>query len=127
MIAQRSPSVSPALMLCIALLFALAVYAVFIAINPAEPTEHGVIKHGAAALTVRECLNKNGALQIWIREVDKRRAYICEIKPGRFGVQIVAQDTAGKWWEVSVFAKEKMTRLAQVMKYLTNSGYTPLP
>jgi len=83
---------------------------------------HGELKHGPAALTVRQCIDQNGPMQVWQNPANGRQARVCELAPGLFGVQIIEQ-VNGKWQELTSFAKSKMSCIDQVDKYLANVGY----
>lgn len=85
---------------------------------------HGVKKHGISALQIRRCLHQNGPLHDWVNPVTGRRARVCEVEPGRFGVQIL-EFRDGAWREITAFAKDKMRSLDQVLRYLSNGGYMP--
>ena len=83
---------------------------------------HGPERHPGDAEQVRECLNKNGVLQLWANPTTGRRAQICQIGPTLFGVQII-QKAGDKWDELTAFLKPKMSRIEQVMQYMRNTGY----
>ena len=109
-----------------------AVFGLQALVHPSNPagnavvqSEHAVIKHGFSAVDVRQCLDKKGALQIWVNPETGRRANLCKLDNQTFGLQIV-QQRDGIWREVTSFIKDKMTRIDQVMQYLRNCGYRPL-
>jgi hypothetical protein len=87
---------------------------------------HGDTKHGSDAQKTRQCLDNNGALQSWYNSNTNRCAYVALLagteEEGRFGIQVVNQADEE---EVTAFAKNKMTRLDQVVQYLKNAGYLP--
>ena len=83
---------------------------------------HGELKHGTQALTVRQCIDQNGPLQVWQNPANGRQARICELAPGLFGIQII-ENNNGKWQELTSFVKSKMDKISQVMQYLSNVGY----
>ncbi len=80
-------------------------------------SQHATEKHGVSADIVRQCMNSNGPIEIWINPTTGREANICKIGE-KFGVQIVDGNR-----EITAFIKEKMKTLSQVQRYLTNSGY----
>jgi len=92
---------------CIVIVFALSI--------------HAIEKHKAEAEIVEECLDTRGPIAIWTRSSDNRKAIICEVFPGKFGVKIDEQ--SGK--NVTAFIKNKLNRLEQIFKYLENTGYAP--
>jgi len=117
------------LMLVLAILLILMIASILpangiTAITVDMASSHGEQRHGSAAVQVRDCLTK-GAMQEWVNPQTGRHARLCEISPGRYGIQIIEQE-GGIWREVTAFIKDKMTSLDQVSRYLTNSGYTPL-
>lgn len=81
---------------------------------------HAVLKHGSDAWDVRNCINKNGALEIWTNPATGRDALICQLGKGLFGIQILKGNE-----EKTAFVKEKLKRLEQVRNYLSNTGYIP--
>lgn len=120
----------------IMLLLLLAVLVVMALVPHAPPAQinsiavdlsssHGEAKHHDAAVMVHTCILKKGVMQEWINlglETD-RRARICEIQPGKYGIQVI-ENKDGTWREVTAFIKDKMTSIDQVMRYLSNAGYT---
>ena len=74
---------------------------------------HGELKHGTAALTVRQCIDQNGPLQVWQNPQSGSQARICELAPGLFGIQII-EKFQGKWQELTSFTKSKMNCIDQV-------------
>jgi len=49
-----------------------------------------------------------------------RQAEICQIEPGKFGIRISTSDLKET---ITQFIKNKLTRVEQVERYLTNRGY----
>jgi len=84
---------------------------------------HATDRHGFGAQDVRDCLNKNGTLQVWNR-ADGRHAFICQLGERMYGIQIAQKDGKGIWHEITSFIKEKLRTLADVEEYLTKAGYT---
>lgn len=122
---QQSRSGGGSLLLLLILFAALAFFALQSAVGVVDFTEsHGVKKHGISAVQIRKCLENNGPLRDWVNPVTGRRARVCEVEPGRFGVQIL-EFKDGAWREITAFAKDKMRSLDQVLRYLSNRGYMP--
>jgi len=79
---------------------------------------HGQARHGMDAPVVRQCLDRNGPLQIWHNPSSGNWANMCRV--GKlYGLQILDADD----FEITAFIKDKMTRLEQVERYLINRGY----
>ena len=78
---------------------------------------HAVQRHGEDALAVRECLDRQGQIELWFNPATGRHARVCQLQD-KFGIQIVRADK-----EITSFIKEKMKRLDQVHTYLVNRGY----
>jgi hypothetical protein len=54
---------------------------------------HAVIKHGSEALSIRDCIDKNGPYQVWQNTLDPNTWYqVCQIEDGRWGLQALAQN-----------------------------------
>jgi hypothetical protein len=77
---------------------------------------HAVEKHGQDAILVRQCMENDGPVQIWVMP-DGRVENICRMNDGRWGIMV----TDG-FHEVTSFIKNKMTRLSQIEQYLRNLG-----
>jgi len=103
------------------LLWIFFLLAAAIALFALKYSPHAVENHGNAAWDVRNCINKNGVLDVWKNPLTGRDAVICKIDNGKFGIQIRIGDK-----EVTSFIKDKMTKIDQVYQYLTNSGYEPI-
>ena len=82
---------------------------------------HADIRHGGEAQLVRDCLNNVGPTMTLHNPITHRSAEICKIDFNLWGVYI--QEENGD--EVTSFVKNKMTRLDQVLQYLSNRGYLP--
>jgi hypothetical protein len=66
---------------------------------------HAVHKHGSEALTIRDCLDKNGIYQVWkSTQFDNQYFLICELSAGQYGLQIVREE-GGLLNEVTAFVK----------------------
>ena len=81
---------------------------------------HAVQRHGKDAFTVSRCLNEHGAMQIWLNKETGRQAEICQVGPIKFGIRISVNDLQDT---ITQFIKNKLTRIEQVERYLTNRGY----
>jgi len=79
---------------------------------------HATEKHGDAAVMVRECIERGGEIERWLNPDTRREAVICEVKPGKYGIQIQRFER-----EVTSFIKDKLRNLEQVRRYLINRGY----
>lgn len=110
---NRAASAGPFLLMVI---FLAAIGAVGLAIS------HGVERHGEAALTVRNCLNRGGEIQRWQNENTGRIARVCQIGPETFGIQII-EEIEGRWEEITSFIKNKFRCVSKVERYLQNTGY----
>jgi hypothetical protein len=104
---RGKPSAAPTLFLLVVLLLAASALSI-----------HALQAHQVHALQVQKCMDDNGPIQVWQR-ANGYRANICEIEPGKFGIEIV--DEHGE--HVTSFVKDKMHCLEQVTKYLINRGY----
>jgi len=83
---------------------------------------HAALKHKYTAAAAHECLMRDGPILEWVNPTTGRRARVCQIDAMTFGVQIIQPSFDG-WHEVTAFIKNKLTRLDQVKRYLTNAGY----
>lgn len=86
--------------------------------------DHAIDRHGENVVNlIRQCIDKIGPVKTMFNPQSARTASICQLPIGancQWGVQVVAEDGDH---EVTCFSKEKMTRLEQVVHYLTNVGY----
>lgn len=88
-----------------------------IAFVAVETCTHAVAKHGSEALSIRDCLDKNGAFQTWkSMQFDNQFFRICELNNGKFGLQIVRVED-GLVNEVTAFIKGDGS-WGQLVKYL---------
>jgi putative hemolysin len=84
----------------------------------AMPNAHAVARHGNEATQAHTCINNGGTVQGTMkRESDGHIATICMM--GKFYIYI--EDSCGN--EVTSMCKNKMSKLDQVINYLTNRGY----
>ena len=110
---QRSPSRLPLLLMALALIAGVIAFS--------SGMSHALERHGREALLVSECLQRGGEIQLWFNPVTNRHAQICQIDPEKFGIRISINDLKDT---VTQFIKNKMRRIEQVERYLTNGGYT---
>lgn len=118
MIAIQRVIIPTGLLAVIALLLLAAISPALLetATSALNLSAHAVAKHGDEALLVRQCLEKNGPMQIW-RQDNGRLAQVCLLPDGKFGISI--DDDSGN---VTAFIKNKMRTLRQVEQYLRNKG-----
>jgi hypothetical protein len=106
------------------LLFVLLVTVTFVILGMlavAAPSYHAVLRHGESAYTVKQCLDQRGPLLDWVNASTGRHAQVCEVSPGKYGVDI----TESNGDSVTSILKDKMSNLNQVLQYLKNTGYLP--
>jgi hypothetical protein len=80
---------------------------------------HGYTNHGSDAVRVRECFDKFGSIHMFFNPRTDRYAELCFMDDGKYGIRILEEGR-----EITVFVKNKLKRLEQVLKYLENKGYT---
>jgi len=85
---------------------------------------HAIDRHGSAASIVQKCIDNGGSVQIWFNSDTNRKATICKIEEGKFGVKIHEILENGMEDPVTSFIKEKLKSLEQVMRYMRNRGYS---
>ena len=112
---QRSPFRLPLLLMTLALIAGVIAFS--------SGMNHALERHGREALMVSECLQRGGEIQLWFNPLTNRHAQICQIDLEIFGIRISANDLKDT---VTQFIKNKMRRIQQVEKYLTNRGYIRL-
>jgi hypothetical protein len=83
---------------------------------------HAFARHGEDAERVRACMDQDGYIQIWYNPLLDRYLRVCEIRGGKFGIQVLQLDDDGIWHEITSFVKNRMKNLGQVERYLQNSG-----
>ena len=84
---------------------------------------HAVQQHSIAAEQVRACMNTKGPVAHLVNPgVEPERHYfVCEVEPGKFGIQILIKD-GENWKEVSSFLKNKLNTLSDVIRYIKNGS-----
>lgn len=112
-IEQRSPSRLPLLLMTLALIAGVIAFS--------SGMSHALERHGHDAILVSKCLQRGGEIQRWFNPVTGRHAQVCQIDPEKFGLRISTNDLKDT---VTQFIKNKMRRIEQVERYLTNGGYT---
>ena len=95
----------------------------------ASVNHHAIEKHGAKAMLVISCINKNGGILQVKNPKDGRIAVICTIETtdpnwekynGKFGVAIFEENSS----TVTAFIKERINSPKGLFRYLYNRGYT---
>jgi len=86
--------------------------------NIDQTMSHAIAKHGAGALAVYECINKNGTAGQYYNPGMDRWANICQLDNGKYGVQII--NNAGE--EITAFIN-KSKCLKEIWHYLGNRGF----
>jgi hypothetical protein len=89
---------------------------------------HGATAHANHYDEIIECIAKGGAIQEWFHPGYNNKIKVCQIGPQLFGLQVlvkmgVDEEKHDLWAELTAYAKEKFRLLAQVERYLANSGY----
>jgi len=85
-------------------------------------SQHALEKHSYDAVVVDSCLeNGAGYLGEFKRDSDGRILKVCQVDTESFGIKV--QESNGN--PVTDFIKEKLRRIDQVLKYVTNRGYKP--
>lgn len=88
---------------------------------------HAVVRHGQDALNIRQCIEKNGPVQIW-RSLDKSTFYLlCQLDKGIYGLLAAAADghektafipKSGAWNEVIEYIRNLGTRYTGPLPWL---------
>jgi len=111
--------IGPVFVIAIAAIILLAVLPITVDLS----LSHAAERHSISGVeAIRKCLKDNGPMQIWINPDTGRRAFVCKLPSGQFGIQII-QKVGGEWKEITAFVKDKVSNIGQVMRYLTNTGY----
>ena len=76
---------------------------------------HAVERHGEEVTAICSA----PVIHQVFRPTDKRFAKVCQLPDGRYGIMICGEDNG----IVTCFIKEKMRKLEDVIRYLTNRGY----
>jgi hypothetical protein len=84
---------------------------------------HAITKHGENAIRVSDCMDNKGPVQEWYNAGNGHTIYICQIEPNVFGIDVLFQRD-GRWERLTSFVKEKLKTLADVERYMRNSGAT---
>jgi hypothetical protein len=67
---------------------------------------HAVLKHGAEATAIRQCLEGRGPKEVWEFTSHKRRDFFiltCQMDDGKWGVQIIQRTKIGRLLEKTAF------------------------
>jgi hypothetical protein len=100
---------------------ALVLFILLAALLPSIPVVNGTHaeeKHGTNINSIRSCSDPEG---VYFNPHTKRTACVFKVD-GHFGIRIFKEEN-GVYKEITTFFKEKMTKLSQVEKYLSNVGY----
>lgn len=82
---------------------------------------HALDKHGSDVISeASQCFEHNSPTLTMSRSLDKRNASVC-FDGTHFHVYITTQEGN----PVTLFTKEKMKTIQQVVQYLCNAGYIP--
>lgn len=109
----NAPSPKPVLIFIV--LSVVAAGALMVAVNA-----HAIARHGTAVTTASECFDHNTPSLNMIRPSDSRNASVC-YDGSQYHVYITAENGD----PITIFTKEKMKSLDQVVRYLCNAGYIP--
>lgn len=90
--------------------------------NPHPEEKHGMVTN----LRINACFDNNGTMMTLMNHTTGRRADLCKLPDGQYGVRISESNGNGGLRIVSQFLKEKMKMLEDVLRYLSNRGYTPV-
>jgi hypothetical protein len=73
---------------------------------------------------IRQCLDKNGATQIWRNKKEKFRFYaLCQLGDGRWGFREFVWNTAlNSWWEVTAFVPKGDGSWNTLIEYVGRSA-----
>ena len=69
-------------------------------------TNHAVLKHGAEATSIRQCLDGKGPNEVWEFTSRKRKDFFiftCQMDDGKWGIQIVQRTKVGQLLEKTAF------------------------
>jgi len=83
---------------------------------------HAYLRHSMDAVVVNFCIESNGPIGKWQRASDGRIALPCQVDNNKWGIRIDEQDGSN----VTAIIKEKMNKAFQIIRYLRNSGFTPM-
>jgi hypothetical protein len=107
-------------------ILALLIYFFVIALVPLVaaivPNGHALQEHGAGAISAGECFSGGGTIRAQrINPVTHRSITACQAPNGDWFVHI--KERNGK--TVTMFPKEKLHSLKQILRYMENSGDLP--
>ena len=83
---------------------------------------HATCRHMDDAEWVRFQLEQGHDIEFWRIEGTDKGYLVCTDLKGKFGIQAIIQRAENGWQEITSFIKNKMTKLADVERYLRNSG-----
>ena len=86
------------------------------------PSSHALQRRGWKAEVVNNCLNNNGPMMTFQHDKNGRKALLCQLPNGLYGVKIEPgpKDTV---FEGTDIIKEKLSEFWKVLRYLQNRGY----
>ena len=109
MTASAQPYRRPSMLLVLLLAVALAVVMLM-------GIAHTIERHGVDGLNAYNCsIGSDNLIQRW-QKLDGRDIYVCDVE-GKFGIVVEQNGDL-----ITAFVKEKFKSLAQVERYLINSG-----
>ena len=82
---------------------------------------HAVERHGAEAVAVRECIEGQGPIKIFLNPITNRQAWVCKLDEGQYGVQVRKDGS-----EITSFIDHQAKTWAQLIRYLERVGYDVL-
>jgi len=88
--------------------------------NLVQPNDHAIERHGDKAITAANCFNNGGNIMATrVNPTIGRKMKACLLDDKWF---IKIEEENGDL--VTMFPKEKFRTLEQILRYMTNSGYT---
>jgi hypothetical protein len=80
---------------------------------------HAFERHGASVYTASSCFDNNPSFRMY-NPTTQRNADVC-FDGSKFHIHITTKNGDA----VTTFTKDKMSKVDQVVRYLTNAGYLP--
>jgi hypothetical protein len=110
---RRVPTLSPRRLLLLALMLAVAG-----AVLPVY-NRHAVRRHGAEAVAVRECFERNGPFNQFRSSADPNVVYqTCRLDDGRWGLQVIKWDARLRAWIEKTSFIRKDGSWSELWRYL---------
>jgi hypothetical protein len=114
-------------------ILALLAYFLLVALTPllpqiataaTAPNKHALMQHNVKAISAGECFSGGGTIQARRINPNTHRSITACLAPnGTWFIHV--QEKNGQ--TVTMFAKEKLRTLKQILQYMKNSGYIDLP